>query len=444
MATSPIITISPSRKTLTTGLATKENVGVAAALDALLDTTSIKYPDALKVGAPTHIAHIQDMLDHSWSSGIVDGCALTNNGDGTISIAAGNATLRAANNPHSPLYNVEVIAQANIILTNDALNYILLTWNAGTPTFVATTSIAILTGTDNTIAYMVHRAGTLLHYADARNINVDNARKAAHMFLDFSRFIHAAEGSVLSGPSGLSIAVTAGHFYFMLNEIVHPAFDTTVAGTANVNTFTLWSHTAGAWVETINQKTCSTLVYDNGTNQVNLGNNKFGVTWFYIVNDSPSELHAILGTAEYPNIAEARIAQIPSILPSLISGMASLIGFVAYEKGATVFADIRSAFSQVFASSSPTTHNGLSGIQGGAVNDYQHLTTAQVNLVINALQTSAFTNAAVTGKLLTGFVPTAGIVADTDSILQAINKLAAAVDSSVTLAKIRAAITLRV
>ena len=52
-----------------------------------------------------------------------------------------------------------------------------------------------------------------------------------------------------------------------------------------------------------------------------------------------------------------------------------------------------------------------------------YATAAQGTLAANALPSASFTDAAVTGKLLTGYVSGAGTVAATDSILQAINKI---------------------
>ncbi len=56
-----------------------------------------------------------------------------------------------------------------------------------------------------------------------------------------------------------------------------------------------------------------------------------------------------------------------------------------------------------------------------AANDYA--TATQGTLAVNALPSASFTDAAVSGKFLTGFVSGAGTVAATDTILQAIQKL---------------------
>jgi collagen type VII alpha len=52
-----------------------------------------------------------------------------------------------------------------------------------------------------------------------------------------------------------------------------------------------------------------------------------------------------------------------------------------------------------------------------------YATSAQGTLATNALPTASFTDAAVTGKLLTGYVSGAGTISAADSILTAINKL---------------------
>jgi hypothetical protein len=52
-----------------------------------------------------------------------------------------------------------------------------------------------------------------------------------------------------------------------------------------------------------------------------------------------------------------------------------------------------------------------------------YATSAQGTLATNALPASSFSDAGVTGKLITGYVSGAGTVAATDTILQAINKL---------------------
>ncbi len=156
-----------------------------------------------------HIVNSQVAMNHAWSAGITDGGAITNNGDGTISIAAGEAMLRASADPHTTLYAVGFAAQANITLTNNATNYVYLQWNAGVPNFAVSTSTTAFNCLDKCIAYTIAREGTKLYVIDAKEQNVDTGTKMRRLFLSFANFIHATGGSVL-GASGLSVTVTPG------------------------------------------------------------------------------------------------------------------------------------------------------------------------------------------------------------------------------------------
>jgi len=65
-------------------------------------------------------------------------------------------------------------------------------------------------------------------------------------------------------------------------------------------------------------------------------------------------------------------------LPGLLSAYATLIGKITIKKSASVFTSVQSAFTTSFVPTDVTEHNDLSGIQGGATDEYYHLTAAQV------------------------------------------------------------------
>jgi len=375
------------------------------------DFDRIKYPASNFIGTPAHVYTLQSLMDHEWSAGVVDGCILTNNGNGTISIGTGVAVIRATADGHTTLFGVNLSPQLNIALTDNATNYVYLDYNAGAPVFAISTVITSFNCMNKCIAYMVHRAGNVLHYVDAREQNVDSNRKIRQLFLKFSRFLHTGGGSVLGSPSGLTLSLTAGSFFFMLQEITHDAFDTSVAGTANVNVFTLWTLAGATWTETANSKVISSTLYNNiASGTVTLGNNKFGVSWVYLVNNSPSELHVVMGQVEYANIADARVATPPTSVPTLIDGFGSLVGFVVYEKSNTVFNNVYSAFTQAFSPSLATTHNGLAGIQTTSAlpNDNFHLAAVQAALVPTGTPTVGQVPTATSATTATWQTPAAG------------------------------------
>lgn len=351
--------------------------GNVVAVSGDYDQSLIEIAPDRMVGAQAFLTETEKLIDLNWSSGVVDGMAFTDNADGTVTVASGVAVLRDSASSYASLYTC-ALSGTLLTLTDQALNFIYADYNAGTPIIGVTTNQSSVNGLNRSIAWAIFRDGVVLHSVDLRGQNVDATQRIRNLFLNFSRFIHASGGTVLSA-SGLALQVTAGSFFVMINQLPHPAFDTTVGGTANENVFTLWyRNSPTGWVETINQKTINTSTYDNNTGTpVDLGNNKYGVSWVYIMNDSPSELHVVMGQTEYGSVAEARVAPVPSSLPPIILALGVVIGQVIYQADAVAFADVRSAFVSSFSSSTGTTHNNLAGLQGGTANEYFHMTSAE-------------------------------------------------------------------
>jgi hypothetical protein len=359
-------------------------------------TDNTYYEVAKQIGDVSTHDDLQDSIEHIWSAGVMEGCEITDNLDGTIDIAAGFAVLRSSADQHADLYLVAVPAQAGLALLDNSANWVYLDYNAGVPQFSTSASSTAFNGMDKCITYLIYRSGTSLNTINAVGLNVDSGNKTRKLFLDFNRFIHASGGSVLGSPSTTTVSLTAGEFYFVTKELPHDAFDTSVAGTANANVFTLWYRDGvGSWTSVADQKTITTTTYDsNAGTPTTLDNNKYGVTWFYLVHDSPSKLHAVMGQAQYADLASANAATPPSTVPGLLSETGSILGSVVYLKSAVTFANILSAFTQSYSSSAATSHNGLSGIQGGTINEYYHLTSSEQSRLVATLAATPSTSVA--------------------------------------------------
>jgi hypothetical protein len=306
------------------------------------------------IGTPTEISTSTELFSHVESAGVMSGCAITENVDGTVSFAAGYGLIRATADATTPLYAVEISAQLNLALTDNSTNYVYFDYNAGAPTFKSTTDFSVINCMDKCLTYVIYRKSTVLDTIDLRGQNVDVSTKARQLFLNFSRFIHAEGGTVLSQPSSLAIGLTAGAFYMALKRIDHVAFDTSVAGTANENVFTLYYRDGvGGFTEVADSKLINTTQYDNNTGTLaTLSNNRFGVSWVYLINNTPSRLAVVVGQAEYSSQTEANNATPPTIIPTILGGLGSLVGFVTYAKSGTSFSNVLSAFTQSFTSSS--------------------------------------------------------------------------------------------
>lgn len=319
---------------------------------AALDTDDITPLN--KIGTPTQIDTLTELFNHSQSAGLMSGCDITENIDGTVSFTAGYGLIRATADATTTLHPASIATQLNLVLTDNSTNYIYLDYNAGTPNLKATIDMSIVNCLDKCLSYVIFRKGTALDTIDMRGQNVDLSTKARRLFLKFSRFIHAEGGTVLSQPSSLTLGVTAGSFYMALKELIHPAFNTNVVGTANENIFTLYYRDGlGSFTEVANSKLIGTVNYDSGTGTpVAIDDNKYSVSWVYMINNEPSRLAVVVGQAQYASQAEAEIASPPTILPNVINGLGVLVGFVTYVKSGTSFTNVLSAFTQRFTSSS--------------------------------------------------------------------------------------------
>lgn len=305
------------------------------------------------IGTPTEIITATKLFSHVESAGVMSGCDITDNLDGTVSFAAGYGLIRATADETTPLYAVAISAQTNLALTDNSTNYVYFDYNAGVPNFKATTDRSIINCMDKCLAYKIYRKGTVIDVENLVGQNVDVSTKLRKLFYAFSKYIHAEGGTILSQPSSLALALTSGSFFSGIKEVEHPAFDTNVAGAANENVFTLYYRDGlGSFTEVADSKLINTTQYDSGTGTLaTLDNNKFGVSWVYLINNSPSRLAVVVGQAQYASQTEANNATPPTVIPNIIDGFGVLVGFVTYAKSGTSFSNILSAFTQRFTSS---------------------------------------------------------------------------------------------
>lgn len=315
------------------------------------------------------------------SAGAIEGFAVTNNGNGTVNIATGTAYLRATNDPYAQLVKYTIPAVTNLALTDNANNFILVDYNGGSPALTVTTNTATINTETNSLAIVISRVGTTLDYLSLVGQNVDANAKLRVRFLN-QEGIRRANGAGL-GFSARNLTLTAGVLFSGLIRINSPAFNT-----ASPDTFTQVYNNGAVWTRTTGQTQVNNTQYNNGGVLTNLGNNDYRTDYIYLLPNNPSKLYLVLGTASYASLTAARTAPVPSLLPSELQNLGLLVGRIIIQRLGVNITESSSAFDVVFADSSVPNHNDLAGIQGGAVGDYQHLTTAEKALVTGSVQGS--------------------------------------------------------
>lgn len=381
-----------------------------------------------KSGSPTS-AGLQFIMQHMFSTGMLDGGALTDNGDGTFNIAAADFMVRQGTAEDDPLVVYRIAAATNLNTTANDVNWIYLDYNSGSPRYVVTTSLSAFNGIDKVVVYGIGRTGNHNHILDLRAVNVDSQRKQRRRDAEWDGFAFQGywRSSLAASPlssSGLNLLVGAGSYWYFNKNLTHAAFNTTVAGTADVNVFTLWYNRTGTWTSVADQKSINTTQYDLAGTLTTMTNNRWRCDWVYVIPDSSHQhLIVVLGNAEYNSQASAQASAMPSSLPPQFAELAILVGQVVIQKSAASVT-VAQAGSVTFSGAAVSDHGALSGLtdldhpQYQTTTDAATLTSTQI-ASIGSAQMAALSTTALQGLTTTqvAAIPTSALAGLTSAQL---------------------------
>lgn len=310
------------------------------------------------------------------SAGALSGFVINNNGNGTINLTPGVVLLRATNGNTAPLLKYSIGAITNLALTDNSNNFLLVDYNAGSPTVTVTTNTATINTQTNSLIGVVARVGTSLHYLNLVGQNLDANAKLRIRFLN-SEGLKRAQGAVI-GAVNRNLTLTAGLFYSGLIPVTTQAFNTVTP-----DTFTLAYNNGSVWTRTTGQTQINNTQYNSGGTLTNFGGgpNHFRTDYVYLLANNPSKLYVIMGTVDYSSLGSAVLAPTPAILPVELQSLGILVGQVVIQKNASTM-QANTAFGQTFTGSTVNNHNDLAGLNLG---DFQHLTVVEKSTIFNAL-----------------------------------------------------------
>ena len=314
----------------------------------------------LTSGNPTVVVTERDFYNLGWSAGAVSGFALTDNGNGTVNIAAGEAILRDAATSTAPLTSYPFSATTNLAINDNTLGYIYVDQNSGTPIVAYTSTLSTINCQNRCILYKIARYGSVLKYVDATQQNVDSNRKHRHRFLLIENYKYA-NGMVIAATGTRNFSISAGEMFFGLVDLTTPAFDTSAS-----SSFTYAYFNGTAWVRTTGNTQIDNTNYNNvasGLAALSTGN--YGVHYVFLVPGSPTILTVVYGTGNYNTLALAQAAGVPSSLPPEM-GLAMLVGRIIIKKSQAAFADLSSAFTTIFSAGTPADHSSLTNLAWAA------------------------------------------------------------------------------
>lgn len=300
------------------------------------------------------IQHMQDTLH---SAGWLSGGGITDDADGTITVAAGTGLIRATDGAVAQLLFTDWAAEAgaNVNLADNDISYIYVEYNSGSPRVIATTTERTDFNT-NILLAVIGREGTDLHINEAdRHIVGDHSNSMIRRLKETLPFAHTS-GGIISETGTQNFALTAGVFWQGLTEFATAAFDSAVAGTFSY----YYLSAPSVWTEQAAETDINNTQYNNGTSGLGtLSNNKYGVHWVYMATDD--HIVVLFGQGDY-TLEEAVDAQPPASVPQQVEVHGFLAGKIIIQKSATSFTEIESAFQVTFQGSLAADHGGLTGL----------------------------------------------------------------------------------
>jgi hypothetical protein len=355
-----------------TGALMNQILSDIAALQGIQPPDTISFPN---VNA-TDLFDLAHFYDHAWSAGLTNGGIVTDNGSCTVNISEADVVFRTGIDDHDALVAYHIPATTAFVIGAGQAGTIYADYNAGIPAY----GILSPGGPKLNLRTQIPIAAVL---CDGTNVivltlskyNTDPIALYVRRLIDLG-LAHVPGGTIL-GESGIqNISITAGLFYYGVQPIPNLTFDSSVT-----DTFTYWySDGAGGWNSIVTQSQISITQYDDGSGILaNLGNNNYGQSWVYVNgSDAGFETHVIFGTENDSNLGNVEPTSPPTTLPPILDFLGVLVGRVIIQESFPAFVKVESAFATEYKPGSVVAHNSLAGLQGGAFDDYYHVTFADL------------------------------------------------------------------
>lgn len=305
--------------------------------------------DVRKVGSPTYLS-LEDYIDTAGDSGLLSGGEISDDADGTITIAPMTGLIYTTASPTGTLAFFDLAQDTTVGLTDNALNYIYAQYNSGTPRYQATVNESDISGTDEFVVGIVWREGTDLHIANVgKHIERFNQQVYRHSF--YLDGLQRMWGLVTTENGTRQLDVAVGALSWALHEIGVAA--------KTAGSFKLW-YNDGAWQEGSAITTIPNTQYnDYGTGLATLTANRYGTYWIYLVTDG--DMYGVYGVGNN-TLAQAQAEGAPGNLPPELANIGVLIAKIIVQKSAANFYSITLPWIGNVASSSATDHGGLAGL----------------------------------------------------------------------------------
>jgi len=301
---------------------------------------------------------VEDWFNHTQSAGRVSGGAITDNGDGTIDVAAGTGFIKSTDSPTGDTYYFDWPAKENLALANHTVNWIYVNYNGGDPEIFATDTPEDIDRHTKFSFSRVWREDNTLNISALGQEATDVVERAHSYLVDIFGYMRAS--GIVTSESGAdrTLDVSAGFIYEGLSRTTIAHIDTDPGGLAD--TFTaVYRDGLGDWTTVPGESVVSNTQYDDGTGVLGtITPNQFGVFWVYV--DLDGHLFVQYGQGTY-KLAEAESMDVSTPSPFLIE-FAVLIARIIVERDAVHFDSVAMPWNTSFSFAQAADHGNLGGL----------------------------------------------------------------------------------
>jgi len=324
-----------------------------------------------KLDTPTY-EDLQAIINTYMSSGKFTGGGFTDNGDGSITVAAGTGLIKSTDSDTGALYSFDWAEDTNVTLTDNSVNFIYVDYNSGTPQIGVATSSPTDHNT-KVLLGLVYRSGTTLHMTNAGQLIANYPAKTCWKDMEVNGKFQWVSGVKPSETGTRYLKLSEGTIYAGLTKKSISAYDSTSTA------LTAYYSDGGTGWNTASVQQIDNQYYDNDSGTLASLTADYK-TCRYIYIDPDGHVYMVYGTSQYSKLADAIEEEAPTSLPDMLGNIGMLVGKVIVKEGETNFKRVYSYLGQKAPAGTVADHQDLGGIPGASEgyhlsqNDYIELT----------------------------------------------------------------------
>lgn len=341
-----------------TGTLTQFNTAVTDA--DLLGTTGVASDLSLARIAGSTYSTVQHWRNNMASAGIISGGVMSDAGGAAINVTGGSCAVRPSISHLSTLYFADFPANNGIAIPTNTVQYVGIEYNAGSPVVAIRSTDDFDYMTNFPVGVVTNEAGILhFHTSDRHDIADADSHIAERMEHTATFARDEVIGGLILGETGTrNVTMSAGAMWQKLTKLIIPAFNSSTGSTFDI----YYRNGAGSFTKVAAQTQWPNTQWDNGTGALaTLGNNKYGVLWFYVEADD-GMLIMLYGRAEHGSIAAAEAEAPPATVPNRVTAGARILGKIVFMKSAATATSVSSVFTTVFSTTGASNHANLANL----------------------------------------------------------------------------------